>query len=254
MEKIRYYTLDVIRGFTLIHMIVYHTLWDIVNLFEKDWKWFWGIPGDLWQQYICWSFILISGFCVSLGKNTGRKAVILLLCGAVISAVTLIIMPDDRVLFGVLTMIGSCTLFMIPVKSLLKRIHPYKGAAFCFLFFLFFQNINKGYLGFFKWKWILLPQSWYANLFTTYWGLPASDFYSSDYFSIFPWYFLFLTGYFLYQIWEKNHWLPLFTKVRNRPLEWIGKRSLIIYMIHQPIIYIILLCLQFLIRIQNDIV
>lgn len=35
MEKIRYYTLDVIRGFTLIHMIAYHTLWDIVNLFEK---------------------------------------------------------------------------------------------------------------------------------------------------------------------------------------------------------------------------
>ncbi len=243
MTKTRYYTLDMVRGFTLIHMIAYHALWDIVNMFEKDWKWFWGIPGDIWQQYICWSFILLSGFCVSLGRNTCKKAVLLLLCGAVISLVTHIIVPEDRVLFGVLTMIGSCTLFMASVGKLLKKVNPAWGMTLCFIFFLFFQNINKGYLGFFGWKWIRIPESWYANMFTTYLGLPAPDFYSSDYFSVFPWFFLFLTGYFLYQVFEKNQWLHLLTRLRNRPLEWIGKHSLIIYMLHQPVIYLILLCL-----------
>ena len=55
--------LDALRGFALLHMIAYHAVWDLVNLRGMKLSWFEGTPGFLWQQMICWSFILLSGFC-----------------------------------------------------------------------------------------------------------------------------------------------------------------------------------------------
>ena len=34
---------------------------------------YYGLPGHLWQQTICWVFILLSGFCVQLGHHTMRR-------------------------------------------------------------------------------------------------------------------------------------------------------------------------------------
>lgn len=71
----------------------------------------------------------------------------------------------------------------------------------------------------------------------TYIGVTARDFYSSDYFSILPWLFLFMTGYFLYRIVEKNNLLKYLEGSISTALEWLGRHSLILYMEHQPIIY-----------------
>lgn len=240
MSRKRYYLLDILRGFTLLHMIAYHAIWDLVNLNGMDWKWFHTLPGDIWQKYISWSFILLSGFCISLGKNTLKRGISLILCSTVISAVTLIFMPDDRILFGVLTLIGSCTLLMLPAQKILKKCMAPAGLTVCFLLFLLTQNINQGFLGFAEWNFIKLPETWYVNMFTTYLGFTTPDFYSSDYFSLFPWLFLFLTGYFLYRIFEENHLLVFLQRMRNRPLEWLGRHSLLLYLIHQPVIYLIL--------------
>lgn len=240
MSRKRYYLLDILRGFTLLHMIAYHAIWDLVNLNGMDWKWFHTLPGDIWQKYISWSFILLSGFCFSLGKNTLKRGISLILCSTVISAVTLIFMPDDRILFGVLTLIGSCTLLMLPAQKILKKCMAPAGLTVCFLLFLLTQNINQGFLGFAEWNFIKLPETWYVNMFTTYLGFTTPDFYSSDYFSLFPWLFLFLTGYFLYRIFEENHLLVFLQRMRNRPLEWLGRHSLLLYLIHQPVIYLIL--------------
>ena len=54
----RYALLDELRGL------------DLVNLFGIQADWYYGLPGHLWQQSICWVFILLSGFCVQLGHHT----------------------------------------------------------------------------------------------------------------------------------------------------------------------------------------
>ena len=54
-------------------MMLYHGCWDLVNLFGIQADWYYGLPGHLWQQSICWVFILLSGFCVQLGHHTLRR-------------------------------------------------------------------------------------------------------------------------------------------------------------------------------------
>lgn len=45
-----------------------------------------------------------------------------------------------------------------------------------------------------------VPKSWYQGWISTFLGFPPEDFFSGDYFSLVPWMFLYLSGYFLYDI------------------------------------------------------
>lgn len=51
----RYPLLNTIRGATLAVMVVYHALWDAVNLGGWELAWYDGWQGFVWQQAICWS-------------------------------------------------------------------------------------------------------------------------------------------------------------------------------------------------------
>ena len=64
---------DCIRGLTLISMIAYHGIWNLVWLYGMDWQWYRGLPGYIWQQSICWTFLLLSGFCWSMGRQPLRR-------------------------------------------------------------------------------------------------------------------------------------------------------------------------------------
>ena len=68
----RRHGLDTLRGLTLISMIAYHACWDLVYLFGKDWSWYRSEGAYLWQQSICWTFILLSGYCFHLGHHRVR--------------------------------------------------------------------------------------------------------------------------------------------------------------------------------------
>ena len=59
-QSLRYHLLDELRGLDLISMMLYHGMWDVVFLFGIPQKWYIGRPGCLWQQSICWVFLLLS--------------------------------------------------------------------------------------------------------------------------------------------------------------------------------------------------
>ena len=240
MEHKRYPILDSLRGLILISMIAYHTLWDMVYIFDENWMWYKSDGARLWQQSICWSFILLSGFCWSFGRVKWKRGVIVFLAGAIITIVTLVAMPENVVLLGVLTLLGSCMLLMIPLEKLLKHVNAFVGLLVCMLLFLFTRKVHRGYLGFGQWRALTLPEEWYANLITTYVGFPAESFYSTDYFPLIPWLFLFIAGYFIYRIFQGNKWMKYLEGGKNVILEMLGKHSLVIYMIHQPLVYGIL--------------
>lgn len=239
-KSLRYHLLDSIRGLVLVSMILYHGCWDLVYIFGKDWIWYRGTGAYIWQQSICWSFILLSGFCWSLGKRHIRRGVIVFTAGAVISFVTIVFMPENRVVFGVLTLIGSCMLFMTVLDKALKRFPARTGLLLSGALFLLTRNVNDGYLGFEGLKLLKLPGFLYRGSFMTFLGFTEPGFYSADYFSFFPWFFLYLAGYFLYYIVEseKDRGIAnLFLMRKCAPLSFLGRHSLAVYMIHQPLIY-----------------
>lgn len=235
MNARRYETLDTIRGFALISMILYHAAWDLVYMFGADWPWYHGFAAHVWQQSICWTFILLSGYCWSLGRHQFRRGLTVFLCGALITAVTWAFLPENLVLFGVLTLLGASALLLIPLAPALERLPARAGLAGSFCLFLLFRDVNAGYLGF---EGTRIFRFWDGarNLATAFVGVPPADFFSTDYFSLLPWFFLFLTGYFLFRLRRSDaregKRVPLVTAM--------GRHSLFIYMLHQPVIYALL--------------
>ena len=242
MDSKRYVLLDSLRGLMILLMIAYHTLWDMVYIFNVNALWFKSTLGFIWQQG-CWIFFLLSGFCWSLGRRKLKRGLQVFGASIIISAVTIIFMPENVILFGVLSSIGTSMIVMIPLNRIFRKVNPYIGMIVCFGLFIVTRNINSGSLGFCDLNILELPKIWYKDLFTAYLGFPPQSFSSSDYFSVFPWVFLYQTGYFLHGVFRKKEWFDYLTRPRIKFLEWIGRNSLVIYMIHQPIIYVILMIL-----------
>ncbi len=238
----RYPFLDNLRGLTLLSMILYHAVWDMVYIFGAPWDWFRSQGAYLWQQSICWTFILLSGFCQGLAKRPVKNGGKVFGAGLLVMAATWIFMPAERVVFGVLTLIGSCMLLLVPVRRALEQIPPVIGFLTSFLLFAFFKGVNGGWLGFFDIPLLRVPERLYANLCTAYLGFPAADFYSTDYFSLLPWFFLYLTGYFIYFLFRRRGKLRLPVQNPMPVVSFMGRHSLIVYLLHQPLVYGALIC------------
>ena len=267
--------LDSLRGITLISMILYHACWDVVYIIGADWPWYRSRGGFIWQQSICWTFILLSGFCIPFSRRLLRRGLIVFGAGALVMLVTNLVLPEDRVIFGVLTLIGSCMLLMALVRALTgnrtdmtvgpasersgqdyREANHEEGSGifsaeiklliFAALF-VFLRDINSGVIGTGLLHRVIpvipnisvaLPEFLYSNLFTAYLGFPPLDFYSTDYFSLIPWTFLYLCGYELHHIARKKGILELpIMKKEIKPLSFMGRNSLTIYLLHQPVLY-----------------
>ena len=236
-QKIRYHLPDSVRGLTLISMVVYHTVWDMVYLFDEGWSWYTSPAAFVWQQCICWTFILLSGFCFSLGRRSLRRGLTVLAASAAVTVVTVLFSPESRIFFGVLSLMGSAMVLLTPLKGLLQRIPPAPGAAASFLLFLLTRWVATGAVVLPGRRLLTLPAALYANNFTAWLGFPPPDFYSADYFPLLPWLFLYLTGVFLFDLFRRSGRTELLSCLSCPPLEWLGRHSLPLYLAHQPVIY-----------------
>ena len=229
--------LDTIRGAALVSMILYHAAWDMVYLFGADWDWYRSDGAYVWQQSICWTFILLSGYCFHLGRRRLRGGLMAFGGGWLVTAVTLVTMPDTPIFWGVLTLLGSAALLTIPLDRLLAKIPARAGLALSFGMFLLFRDVSGGWLGFEGVRVLAVPEALYANFFTAWLGFPAAGFYSSDYFPLLPWLFLFWTGYFLYRLRPED---PHRELPRIPVVTFMGRHSLVVYLLHQPAVYAVL--------------
>lgn len=236
--KQRYYLLDAFRGLSILAMIWYHAMWDLVNVCGLQMPWFESDTGFVIQRTIRWCFVLLGGFCVCMGSRPVKRGILLLVCSCVVTAASFV--AGSPIVFGVLTFLGLATLLAAFWKWLWRNVKtkvwmPWLGALTCLLLFLLTVNLEIGQL----WKWTL-PRSLYANYVTALLGFPPLRFSSSDYVPLIPWIFAYGLGYFLYGILKSRQWLGIFCKFRIAPLEFLGRHSLLIYLVHQPILYGIL--------------
>ena len=139
----RYRLLDELRGLDLISMMLYHGMWDVVFLFGVTQKWYTGLPGFVWQQSICWVFLLLSGFCLPLGHHPFRRGAVVFGAGALVTAVTLLFLPEDVVWFGVLTLLGSSMLLTAALDPLFKISRKKKKTKFTSSYIFLYSSTIK---------------------------------------------------------------------------------------------------------------
>lgn len=227
----RYFTLDALRGFALINMVAYHFCYDLRYLYGLPLRFMDERSGFCWQQMICWTFILVSGASAALSRRPARRGMAVLGCGMLLTVVTFLIMPGQRIVFGVLHLLGCAMLLTAGLLPLLQRLSPAAGAAGSFLLFLGTRWISSGLLFGVR---IFEPGMVSTNLFAPL-GIYGPGFFSADYFPVIPWYFLFLTGYFLFGVLRAGGAGGLLS--RKIPLlSAAGRHTLPVYLIYQPIL------------------
>lgn len=239
-QKKRYELIDAIRGLAMVNMVIFHFLYDLLVIYEYDPGWYHRPASHFWQQGICWTFILISGFAWRFGKrNCIRRGILLNLWGLVITAVTGLAVPGQQAVFGILNLLGCAILLMALLNRMMSRIPPLAGFAGSIICFFCLRYISQGILGIGALSWSFSTVDSYGSMLTailpTILGLPDQTFVSSDYFPLFPWFFLFTAGYFLYPILMRWEQVRRILSVRIPLLSVWGRYSIWVYLLHQPV-------------------
>ena len=238
MRERRYALVDALRGLALLNMLGMHFLYDVNVVFGREPDWYLRPGVHLWQQYICWSFILIAGFAFLWGRRKNlRRGLLLNACGLLITAVTLLFLPEEAIWFGILNFLGCAILLTIPLERGLKRLPPLLGLVLFFLLFLLLRHVESGTLalgGLFS---VQLPKALYRFRWLAPLGFPDAGFRSSDYFPMLPWTFLFLCGYELHRLVMPRPALRRLLQTRLPLLSAVGRKTLLVYLLHQPILY-----------------
>ncbi len=238
----RYGLLDTVRGIAVVSMVLYHFCYDLVYMFSVSIAWFNSGLGFLWQQSICWTFIFLAGMCWNLGKNHLKKGIILTFWGLVITGVTLFIMPEAPIIFGVLSFLGIAILCQILTEKLLRRFGWSDTKVLIVSFIVFILLLSLDSLEIMLGEGIkeVINSNVAFGVLGVFGGLPPEDFVSVDYFPFFPWYFLFLAGCCFYRSMKDNCIFQQYLSYTCKPLAFLGRHALLLYLAHQPVIYGIL--------------
>lgn len=243
-ENKRYYLLDSLRGTSIISMIAFHLCYDLFMIYGINTSWYFYPITAVWERSICVVFILVSGMCLNFSENGIKRGILLNLTGFAVTCVTVIAEPNQAVWFGVLNLIGCSMMIVSVLSDNLKKIRPLSGALISFLLYAVSYDVPKGYVGLFGLDIVKLPDFLYSCKYLAFLGFPSSDFFSTDFFPLIPWIFLFAAGFYLWNfIVEKN--LTKYFELKIPVLDKIGRYSLWIYLAHQPIIMgILMLAMQ----------
>jgi len=233
----RFWEIDFLRGLAIVMMIIFHFFYDLnyfggytFNLHSGFW---WGFA-----RATATIFIILVGISLTLSysramqKRTGKlgrkylkRGLKIFSWGLIITVITWVFLRGGFIVFGVLHLIGISIILAYPFIK-----HRYRNLLLGIIFI-----IIGLYLG-----------SFFFDFYWLFWlGLMPGGFYTLDYFPIFPWFGVVLVGLFLgnslYQNYKRRFRLrDLSGSPLMRLFCFLGKHSLLIYLIHQPILIILL--------------
>lgn len=238
--------LDQYRGLALLAMLCYHTLYDLAILFGCRMPWFYTDGMRAFQVSIGVSFVFISGVSAQFSRSPARHGLQIFAVAMGMTLATALVMPSQLIVFGVLHLLGVCSLLFALIRRFWQRI-PWSVGFFLGLgLFILTYYVPDGFL---LARLLPLPEGLYQTSWLFWLGLPSSSFSSADYYPLIPWLFLFLCGAAAGSWLNKRRTstqnpLPgIWTNSCLRPLAWIGRHTLIVYVLHQPIIYGVLMLL-----------
>ncbi|HER23443.1 MAG TPA: DUF1624 domain-containing protein [Candidatus Atribacteria bacterium] len=231
----RFWEIDFFRGIAIIMMVIYHLLYNLhyfahynINVYSGFWMYFARTTATL--------FIFLVGVSLSVSffrtkkihKDSNklfikylRRGLKIFSWGLIISLVTRIFLGKAFVIFGILHLIGISIILAFPFLKL-----RYWNLLIGFLFLSLGAYLKNFSFNFYWLSWL---------------GFRPTQFYSVDYFPLLPWFGVVLIGiffgYVLYSDYSRRFQiidLSLFLGIKVFCV--LGKHSLFIYLIHQPLI------------------
>lgn len=236
MDNKRIPLIDELRGLAIVGMVIYHFLYSLFYIFGVNIGSQTIRIMELVQPFLSGMFILIAGFTCRYSKNNYVRGIKVFLFGVGITAVTVIFLPSQAIYFGILHFLGISMILFEAVKRWLDKGNRYFTLFYLSVIFILTFQMQRGFLTLPFWGRISLPKTVY-RLWMAPFGLPGEGFVSSDYFPLLPWFSLFLIGSLIGSEVREMMIPERLCRQNSRILTWIGKRSLTIYLIHQPMIY-----------------
>ncbi len=233
----RYWEIDTVRGIAIVMMVLFHILFDLsyfgiplVDVHSGFWRWF--------ALSTASTFVFLVGLSLSISyaRNSTkldrnalmtkyfRRGAGIFLLGMVITLATWLMIGEGMIIFGILHLIGL-SIMLAPFFLRLGCANLMVGIGVVL--------IGTGLSAF------------EGPLWLAWMGLHPSWFYSLDYEPLFPWFGLVLIGIavgsMLYPGGKRLFDIP---EIRVPPvgvLAAMGRHSLVIYVLHQPVILAFLL-------------
>lgn len=234
MTTVRFDLPDALRGFAVVLMMVFHFCFDLADFGYARFDFY---HDPFWLNariFIVTLFVGVSGVSLMLSGRNGvnwprfwRREAILLGCAILISVASYAMMPQAWIFFGILHFIALAALLAVPFLRM-GKINLLLGMG------LIVMGI-----------WVSHPLFDMPAL--QWFGLMTHKPVTEDYAPFLPWFGVLLVGMFLgkYLLSQPFFAYPLRQHALFRPLLWLGRHSLLVYMLHQPV-FILLLTLFFL--------
>lgn len=216
----RIWEIDFFRGCALILMILFHLLYDLKEVFNISINFNLTLYSLIGRSSAI-IFIFISGLSSTFSKSNAKRGYKILLIAIIITIITHALDPDFGIKFGILHFLGVCML-LYPLLSKIRKSILIVLGIIIFLLNFFIKNISIE-----------------TDLFFPI-GINTSAFTSSDYYPLIPWLSLFILGIVFGQILYKKKESIFKHNFKPNIINKIGGKTLIIYLLHQPIIFAIL--------------
>ncbi|AHF05704.1 heparan-alpha-glucosaminide N-acetyltransferase [Desulfitobacterium metallireducens] len=215
--------IDLLRALALILMILYHFIYDL-DFFtsapvQVD-SWYWFVEGKISAVL----FIFLAGVSSGFSHHPFRNAVKILSWALIITLLTYIAMPESYIRFGILHFLG--------VMALLYPFLQKRSTAF-----LSFYSLFALILGF------VLSNTYISGPWLLPLGVYYPGFSTIDIYPFFPYSGVSALGILFYRFKYVSSDLQASYSLPSI-IEKMSKHSLLIYLIHQPILLSILFLVQ----------
>ena len=241
MVRERFWEIDALRGIAVVAMVLYHFSYDLAFFGLFDVGFFRSGLGLNTGRLIGGSFIFLAGISLTLsyarvtasqpsGEKLFRKyfsrGLRIFSYGLVITLLTWIFLPNEMIVFGILHLIGASIILAYPFLNL-KLANVALGVA-C----IAIGSLLRGFEVHTPWLvWI---------------GIDPT-FFMLDYWPIFPWFGVMLLGVAagnaLYGDRRKRATPYTPRPQAVLPLAFLGRHSLAVHLIHQPVLLAALILL-----------
>ena len=215
------------RGICIILVVIYHAMFNLTSIFGVDvWMFDSSLMAFLQVFFVC-CLAVISGISCSFSRSNAKRGIKTLLAGLIVTAVTYFAIPDQFIVFGILHFFGAAMLIYAALNRLLDKIPVALGVCLSALLFILTFNIYSVQI---------YTENPFLKILIGIIGVDTGI-VSADYYPIFPWIFVFLAGCFLGRLFKEGRVPALFKANPVRFLSFIGRHTLLVYLIHQPIVF-----------------